>query len=74
MAFKRELSLLEQKRFLGYTRYLLCKNHAYEKKIDKSIDFLRGLEEKMVSIFRLGSCGKVELSLGPNEAVSEIYT
>ena len=45
-----------------------------KKKIDKSIDFLRGWEEKMVSIFRLGSCGEVEVSLGPNEARSEIYT
>ena len=43
-------------------------------KIDKTIDFLRGWEEKMVSIFCLGSCGKVELSLGPNVARSEIYT
>ena len=56
------------------TRYLLSKNHAYKKKIDKSIDFLRGWEEKMVSIFHLRSCGKVELSLGPNVARSEIYT
>merc|ERR1739838_669006 len=35
----------------------------HKKKIDKSIDFLRGWEEKMVSIFRLRSCGKVGLSL-----------
>ena len=46
----------------------------YKKKIDKSIDFLRGWEEKMVSIFRLGSCEEVGLSLGPNMAHSEIYT
>ena len=45
-----------------------------KKKIDKSIDFLRGWEEKMVSIFRLRRCGKLELSLGPNGARSEIYT
>ena len=30
-----------------------------------SSDFLRGWEEKMVSIFRLRCCGKVEASLGP---------
>ena len=35
----------------------------YKKKIDKSIDFLRGWEEKMV-----------EVSLGPNGARIEIYT
>ena len=45
-----------------------------KKKIDKSIDFLRGWEEKRVSIFRLRSCGKVEVSLGPIAARSEIYT
>ena len=45
-----------------------------KKKIDKSINFLRGWEEKMVSIFRLGRCEKVGLSLGPNVARSEIYT
>ena len=45
-----------------------------KKKIDKSIDFLRGWEEKMVSIFCLGRCEQVELSLGPNVARSEIYT
>ena len=28
----------------------------------------------MVSIFRLGRCGKVGLSLGPNRARSEIYS
>ena len=45
-----------------------------KKKIDKSIDFLRGWEEKMVSIYRLGSCENVVVSLGLNKAVSEIYT
>ena len=45
-----------------------------KKKIDKSIDFLRGWEEKRVSIFRLRSCGKVGVSLGPNGAVAEIHT
>ena len=45
-----------------------------KKKIDKSIDFLRGWEEKMVSIFCLGRCEKVEVSPGPNEARSEIHT
>ena len=44
-----------------------------KKKIDKSIDFLRGGEKK-IFIFCLGSCGEVELSLGPNGAHSEIYT
>ena len=33
-----------------------------KKKIDKSIDFLRGWEKKMVSIFRLRSREKVEVS------------
>ena len=46
----------------------------YKKKIDKSIDFLRGWEEKMVSIFRLRCYEEVEVSLGPNVARSEIYT
>ena len=45
-----------------------------KKKIDKSIDFLRGWEEKMVSIFRLRSYEEVGVSLGPNVARSEIYT
>ena len=44
-----------------------------KKKIDNSIDFLRDWEEKIISIFRLRSCGEVGLSLGPNEAVFEIY-
>ena len=51
-----------------------CVFNSYKKKIDKSIDFLRGWEEKMVSIFCLRSCGQVELSLGPDKARSEIYT
>ena len=33
-----------------------------KKKIDKSINFLRGWEKKIVSIFCLRRCGKVELS------------
>ena len=33
-----------------------------KKKIDKSIDFLRGWEKKMVSIFCLRCCVKVEVS------------
>ena len=33
-----------------------------KKKIDKSIDFLRGCEKKMVSIFCLRCCVKVEVS------------
>ena len=36
--------------------------HANKKKIDKSIDFLRGWEKKMVSIFRLRRCEKVAVS------------
>ena len=44
------------------------------KKINKDIDFLRGQEKKIVSIFCLRFCGKVGLSLGPNGARSEIYT
>ena len=43
------------------------------KKIDKSIDFLRGGEKKIVSIFRLGRCEQVRLSGGLNEAGPEIY-
>ena len=45
-----------------------------KKKIDKSIDFLRGGEKKIVSIFRLRRCGKVGLSWDLNEAGPEIYT
>ena len=45
-----------------------------EKKINNDINFLRGQKKKIVSIFRLGSCWEVEVSLEPNEAVSEIYT
>ena len=45
----------------------------HKKKIDKSIDFLRGWEEKMVSIFCLGSCEKVGLSPGPNGAGYETH-
>ena len=44
-----------------------------KKTIDKSIDFLRGWEEKMVSIFCLRSCEEVDLSLGPNGDWSEIH-
>ena len=50
------------------------KYSANTKKIDKSIDFLRGGEKKIVSIFRLGRCGKVGLSWDLNEAGPEIYT
>ena len=64
---KREF--LRKKKGFGANGGFGCK-----KKIDKSIDFLRGWEEKMVSIFRLRSCGKVGVSLGPNVARSEIYT
>ena len=49
-------------------------SEAYKKKIDKSIDFLRGGEKKIVSIFCLRSREKVGLSGGPDEAGSEIYT
>ena len=45
-----------------------------KKKIDKSIDFLRGWEKKIVSIFRLGRCGEVEVSWDLNEARPEIDT
>ena len=45
-----------------------------KRKIDKSIDFLKGWEEKIVSIFHLRSYEQVEVSLGPNEAASEIHT
>ena len=40
---------------------LILDNH-HKKKIDKGIDFLRGGEKKMVSIFRLRRCGKVAVS------------
>ena len=46
----------------------------YKKKIDKNIDFLRGWEKKIVSIFCLGRCGKVGLSWDLNEAGSKNYT
>ena len=45
-----------------------------KKKIDKHIKFFRSWEKKIVSIFCLRSCEEVEVSLGPNEAQSEIYT
>ena len=45
-----------------------------KKKIDKGINFLRGGEKKMVSIFRLRRCAEVELSWGLNEAGPEIDT
>ena len=44
-----------------------------KKKIDKSIDFLRGWEKKMVSIFRLRRCGKA-VSWGLNGAGPKIDT
>ena len=47
---------------------------ADKKKIDKSIDFLRGWEKKMVSIFRLRRCGKVAVSWGLNGAGPKIDT
>ena len=60
----------------GQTKHFATKNLLEDdkKKIDKSINFLRGWEEKMVSIFCLSCCEKVEVSLGPNKAHSEIYT
>ena len=45
-----------------------------KKKIDKSIDFLRGWEKKIVSIFRLRRCGEVEVSWDLNGAGPEIDT
>ena len=56
------------------TSCLIKGKQVCKKKIDKSIDFLRGWEEKMVSIFCLRRCEEVELSLGPNVAHSDIYT
>ena len=50
------------------------KYSATTKKIVKSIDFLRGEEKKIVSIFYLGRCAKVAVSLGLNEAGPEIDT
>ena len=49
-------------------------DYVYKKKIDKSIDVLRGWEKKIVSIFRLRSCEQVGLSGGPNGAGPEIDT
>ena len=46
----------------------------YEKKIDKSIDFLRGGEKKVVFISCLGHDRKTGVSGGLNGAGSEIYT
>ena len=45
-----------------------------KKKIDKSIDFLRGWEKKMVSIFCLGRCEQVGVSGDLNEAGPKIDT
>ena len=47
---------------------------SYKKKIDKGFDFLRSGEKKIVSIFYLGRCEQVELSLGPKGDRFEIYT
>ena len=44
------------------------------KKIDKGIDFLRGGEKKMVSIFRLLRCAEVGVSWDLNGAGPEIDT
>ena len=46
----------------------------YKKKIDKSIDFLRGWEKKSVSIFRLRSREEVVVSWDLNGAGPEIDT
>ena len=48
--------------------------HNYKKKIDKSINFWKAGEKRIVSIFRLRRCGKVEVSWDLNEARPEIYT
>ena len=45
-----------------------------KKNIDKSINFFRCWEKKIVFIFHLGRCEKVELSWGLNEAWPEIDT
>ena len=45
---------------------------SYKKKIDKGIDFLRGGEKKMVSIFWLRRGAEVEVSWDLNEARPEI--
>ena len=47
---------------------------AYKKKIDKGINFLRGGEKKMVSIFHFGRCAEVEMSWALNKAGPEIDT
>ena len=53
---------------LDHVRYavFICSKYpigtVIKKKIDKSIDFLRGWEKKMVSIFRLRRCEKVAVS------------
>ena len=39
-----------------------------------SIDFLKGWEEKMFSIFRLQCCGEVGLSLVTNEVIWTFLT
>ena len=48
-------------------------SNCHKKKIDKSIDFLRGGEKKIVSIFHLRHCEEVEVSGGLNKAGFEIY-
>ena len=45
-----------------------------KKKIDKGINFLRGGEKKMVSIFHLRRCAEVGLSWDFNGAGPEIDT
>ena len=58
----------------SFTFGIKLKSSCYKKKIDKSINFLRGGEKKIVSIFCLQRCEKVELSWDLNKAGPEIDT
>ena len=50
------------KTFSPHSHQQWINDSIYKKIIDKSIDFLRGWEKKMVSIFRLQRCAEVEVS------------
>ena len=43
-----------------------------QKKIDNDINFLRGVEEKIISLLCFWSCEEFDVSLEPNVAVVEI--
>jgi len=57
----KKSSITRENAFLKQIKQLFLVT-SYKKKIDKSIDFLRGGEKKNVSIFCLRSCEEVAVS------------